>query len=112
MLAVYEVAYNLKMLVADVQNKMSYTEFLGWLAYFEKRPVGWRDDDRAAKLIQAQGVKEPAWKLFPSLNAIYNPAMDNTDPGKTSKQNLMASAIFHKLVSAKGGDKIDFTKLE
>lgn len=84
---------------------MPYDELLGWLSYFERRPIGWREDDRTFKLLQAQGVKEKPWGIFPSLNYIYNPnrnSKENTNIGAT----LIRSALFAKLQKAIGGDKI------
>jgi len=79
---------------------MSYEEFLGWLSYFEQRPVEWRADDRASKLLQAQGVKEKPWALFHSLNAIYNPPKPEMEEGQIS---LKGSGVLAQLLTATGG---------
>jgi hypothetical protein len=79
--------------------KMPYEELLGWYAYFERRPVDWRADDRAMKLLQAQGVKEQPGKLFASLDRIYKSKPENDDKG------LKNSLFFHKILTAQGGDK-------
>jgi len=86
---------------------MPYEEMLGWMSYFEMRPIEWRHDDRTAKLLQAQGVKEKATNLFPSLKAIYHPPArikhsDLIDPG-----NLKQSSFFLKMLASKNGDKLD-----
>lgn len=81
---------------------MPYEELLGWFAYFEARPAGWREDDRTAKLLQAQGVKEKAYKLFPSLDAIYN-----SNKSDSALSSLKGSTMFQKMMRAKGGDKLD-----
>lgn len=86
-----------------MQN-MPYDELTGWLAYFEKRPVGWRDDDRTFKLLQAQGVKEKPGNVFNSLNAIYNRVIENVE-GNIGN-SFMNSAIYRKISAAKGGEKI------
>ena len=85
-------------------DEMPYEEMLGWFAYFETRPVGWRDDDRTHKLLQAQGVKEKAYKIFPSLEAIYKPRKKENE---FDVVGLKTSVLFHKMLSAKGGDKLD-----
>lgn len=91
--------------INQLLNEMTYEELLGWFSYFEARPYGWRDDDRAAKLIQAQGVKEKPWKLFASLDAIYNRKHEEgVDPAVTS---LRGSMLFQKMLRAKGGDSLD-----
>jgi hypothetical protein len=85
---------------------MPYEELLGWVAYFERRPVGWREDDRTHKLLQAQGVKAKATEIFPSLQALYAPRIvkhsDQIEPS-----NLKGSLFFQKMLTAKGGDKLD-----
>jgi hypothetical protein len=86
---------------------MPYEELLKWHSYFEQRPFEWRADDRAAKLIQAQGVKEKPYNLFQSLNAIYNRPEPQMDDGMISTSNLKSSFLFHQMVSATGGDKIE-----
>ena len=81
---------------------MSYEELLGWYDYFEKRPVGWREDDRTSKLLQAQGVKEKPWKLFPSLERIFKKGRHADEDGA----GIRASAFFKQMMNAVGGDKI------
>jgi hypothetical protein len=49
---------------------MPYEEFTGWFKYFNQRPVGWREDNRTAMLLNAQGVKKKPHELFSSLAAI------------------------------------------
>jgi hypothetical protein len=81
---------------------MPYDELIGWFAYFDARPIGWREDDRTSKLLQAQGVKEKPWKLFPTLDKIYNTKKSSDDMG------LRQSQLFQFLLGAKGGDRINF----
>jgi len=92
--------------VYKLVDEMPYEELLGWMAYFEKRPVDWRDDDRTYKLLQVQGVKEKPWKLFSTLNPIYNATNKNTD-GTLDPNNLKQSAMFTKMLLARNGDKLD-----
>jgi hypothetical protein len=91
--------------VYKLAEEMPYEEFLGWVAYFEKRPVGWRDDDRTFKLLQVQGVKEPPQKIFSSLAAIYN--SNKPTDGSFDVIGFKGSNLFSKLLSAKGGDKLE-----
>jgi len=95
----FELAYNLRMTVADVYSRMSHEEFVGWYHYFEARPVGWRSDDRAYKFLQTQGVTAAPASIFRSLQSIYNPV-------RTREQEIRSSSIFSMMVSAKGGDKL------
>lgn len=90
--------------ISKLLDEMSYEELQGWLSYFEQRPVGWQEDDRTYKLLQAQGVKEKGWKIFPSLNAIYNPKKaEGFDVA-----GFKSSSFFQKLLSAKGGEKLNY----
>ena len=107
MLSLYEVAFHLKIPLYRLTSEMPYDELLGWYNYFERRPIGWREDDRTYKLLQAQGVKEKPFNLFQSLEAIYNQPTNNE---KLNLKSFKKSAFFSKILSAKGGDKIDFNK--
>ena len=99
-MSLFEIAYHLRMPVYELMNDMTYIELLGWYNYFERRPVEWRADDRAAKLLQAQGVKEKPQSLFASLAAIYE---EGKTRDKSATASLKGSALFKKLQSAKGG---------
>jgi hypothetical protein len=88
-------------------EEMSYEELVGWFSYLERRPVDWRDDDRAMKFLQTQGVKEKPWAIFPSLNPIYNYTKE-TDPDKLAMKSLRSSVMFSKMLAATGGDQISY----
>ncbi len=88
--------------VYKLAEEMTYEELLGWYDYFDKRPAGWREDDRAAKIVQAQGVKSKAWELFPSLKKIYH-----QDDKPEGVRGLVGSFLFSQMMSAKGGDKLE-----
>ena len=92
------------MLVSDLVEKMTYEEFLGWMNYFERRPIDWRDDDRCSKLLAAQGVKEKPTTLFPSLQAVYAPT---TNTQGTNMSTFKGSKMFSMILAAKGGDKLN-----
>jgi len=94
----------LRIPIYELADKMPYEELLGWFSYFEQRPAGWRDDDRTHKLLQAQGVKEKPWIIFPTLSSIYKPSKATADG--ININNLKTSGLFQKLLSAKGGDKV------
>jgi len=88
---------------------MTYEELLGWFSYFEKRPVGWRDDDRTMKYLQTQGVKEKPWAVFSSLKPIYNEGKNSKkDDNPTS--SLEGSSLFQKLLLSKNGDDVEWLK--
>jgi hypothetical protein len=87
-----------------LQEEMPYEEFCKWMRYFELRPPEWRAADRAFKLVQTQGFKGKPWEIFRDLLPIYNPP--NRDGFNV--QAFKSSYLFHKLLSAQGGDKLDF----
>ena len=86
----YEIAYLLHRTVYEIENEISYEEFLGWCDYFERRPPGWRDDQRTYMQLSAWGVKEKADKVFPSLAALGKPK--GTVVG-TAFEQLIAGAV-------------------
>jgi hypothetical protein len=92
--------------VYKMVDEMPYDEFLGWLNYFERRPYEWRADDRAAKLIQAQGVKEKPWNLFSSLDAIYNSKSEDRQDNALNPSNFKRSGFFQKIAGAIGGETL------
>jgi len=86
-----------------MMSEMTYEEYLGWYAYFEQRPPGWREDDRTHKLMQVQGLKEPGYKVFPSLVPIQRPEKPE---GSFDVAGFKGSSLFQKMQRAKGGEKV------
>lgn len=103
---IYEVAYHLRTPIYELADRMTYEELLAWMSYFEQRPPEWRSDDRIYKVLQTQGVKEKPWAIFPSLDAIYN--AHKTNDGTLNVAQFKSSALFSKILSAKGGDKLNY----
>lgn len=83
---------------------MPYDEFRGWMLYFERRPADWRDDLRAAYIMNSFGVKKTPQEIFPSLKALNSTNVN--DPIKS----LPKSALFTKLLSAKNGESLEILK--
>lgn len=83
-------------------QEMPHDELMCWIAYFDKRPLGWREDLRTYYLLQAQGVKVEARKIFPTLGSVISSASSDTI------SSLRKSFLYQKMKSAKGGDKLDF----
>jgi len=81
-------------------NEMPYSELLLWQEYFECNPPEWRADYRASIIAGSMGAKHPE-KAFASLKAVGK-RKNKDDNG------LKGSAIFQQMLSAKGGDKLDF----
>ena len=102
-MAIYEIAYNLRLPMYRLLAEMPHEEILGWFNYLERRPVGYREDLRAAYLLNAQGVKKKPEELFESIAAVKKPR-----PGANlMADSLKRSALFSKLQGAIGGDKLD-----
>jgi len=90
-------------------EEMPYEEFISWFEYFNMRPVGWRDDERTFKLLQAQGVKARPEEIFSSLATMRAGEKTSvSDDGTLNHSKFQNSGMFSKLVGAKGGDKIDY----
>lgn len=86
--------------------EMPYDEFLGWMDYFSRRPIEWRDDDRTFKLLQAQGTKAKPYEIFPSLAAVYS--RPNKSSSELDVNSFKTSFMFNKILGAKGGDKLNY----
>ena len=99
----FEVAYQLKVPIQIVYD-MPHEDLLKWLAYFERRPVDWRDDDRTYKLLQAQGVKARPTEIFASL-AMMQKIKDATPSNPLD--TLKGSYLFSKILEAKGGERLN-----
>lgn len=75
---------------------MPYEELRGWFQYFERRPPGWREDQRAGMLLQAQGAKQRMEDLFPSLAAIK----------RNNTRGIKGSAMEKLIANSVGGERI------
>ena len=105
---IYELAYHLHMPVYILREQMPYDELVNWQLYFEKRPVGWRDDDRFMRVLNALGSKDDGTRTFASLarmKAAANDFVPEAD-GQVATSSLKNSAIFSLMLSAKSGDKV------
>jgi len=103
---IYELAFQLHMPVYELADNMPYLELLGWMDYFERRPIGWREDDRTHKILQSAGVKAKGTEIFASLARMHERARATVIDGQISTGKLQGSSMFAKLLSAKGGDNI------
>lgn len=98
-LDLYEIAYNLGLPLYKLIEEMPYLELKGWIEFFKKRPVGWREDNRTALLMRAFGVKEKPEIIFPSLAALKENAPKTV--------GLRGSKMLQMMLSAKGGQKLE-----
>jgi len=87
--------------VYQLQEEMSYEEFVNWTKYFAKYPAGWREDLRAYYISVSMGSKIKPQEMFPSLAVIFKPK--DSDRGAALKN----SALFAKMLNATGGDKVN-----
>jgi len=71
--------------------ELDYDELLGWMEYFRRRPVGWREDNRAAIVAMSSmgGGKLKPEDLFESLRTLKEQA-------KLSEENEAASKFAQK----------------
>lgn len=83
-----------------LKNEMPYDELLNWVEYFKRRPIGWREDQRTYMFLRTQGVKEPAEKLFPTLEMIKL----NSDRFNKPNQARPRGKILELMKRARGGD--------
>jgi len=97
----HEIAHSVGMPVYLMQQEMPYDELNKWVAYFNRRPLGWREDLRAFYLIAAQGYKGKPHELFPSLEFL-----NKEESKENSTKGLARSALFRKILGAKGGEKL------
>ena len=79
---------------------MPYTELLKWVEFFNRRPVGWREDIRAYLFLKTQGVKESAEKVFPSISRIKQ----REDDAKGVDQPVIKGKILDMMLKARNGD--------
>lgn len=100
------MAYTVGMPVYLLESEMPWDEFQRWRLYFEARPPGWREDERAWKQMQAWGVKGDPWRFFPSLHPIYRPRKEDVNPALT----LRGSSMLDRMIKAIGGASLDVLK--
>jgi hypothetical protein len=83
--------------VYKLLDELTYTELLGWFAFFDERPPSAPDDIRTFYILQALGVKEKPDKLFESL--------------KPRKKSVKVDPNFLAILQgATGGDKLNLNE--
>jgi hypothetical protein len=98
----FQLAETLRLPLYRLLDEMPYDEFTGWIEYYKRRPAGWQEDYRTFLLLKAQGLKQKPEELFPSLAPIFKKRDEDKKLGKISGANFKASALFKKLLGAKG----------
>jgi hypothetical protein len=88
-------------------EEMPYDELVNWTKYFNTRPIGWREDNRAYMLLAAQGVKEKPESLFSSL-AIIKQARNKVPEEQRTASSLLSSGLLSRLQSAAASNNIEW----
>lgn len=79
---------------------MPYKELMNWIDFFDKRPVGWREDQRTYLMLRTQGVKASPESIFPTLKRIKQVSEDNQKPDQATPKGK----FLEMMLSAKHGD--------
>lgn len=85
---IYEIAYELRIPVYVLLEDMPYAEFRRWAEFFERRPVGWREDNRTSMILQAFGIKERPEKIFRSLEIIKAQLNEKKNDGQIQESTV------------------------
>jgi len=105
-LSLFELALAIHMSVSDI-IEMPYEEYVGWSLYFNKRPLGWREDHRTYLIMSSFGADIKPEDVFPSLSLLGSGASLPKTKGREPALNTMkGSSMLAKIKSAVGGDKI------
>lgn len=90
--------------VYRLSEEMPYDELVLWMAFFQRRPVGWLEDMRIMKILEAMGIKAKPEEVFQSLALLKK----NSAPKQI--QGLGGSFLFKCMLEATGGDQPAFLK--
>jgi hypothetical protein len=84
-------------------DEMPYDELIGWMAYLDERPIGWREDLRTYRFLQTQGAKEKPGAYFPSLAMLDRKSKPQVSPdGEIRTVDLKSSGLWAMLQKAGG----------
>lgn len=86
--------------VYKLLDEMPYTELRKWVAYFTRRPVGWREDQRAYLFLKTQGLKASPESVFPSLKQLKVGQIEKQKPDQAKP----SGKFVEMMLSAKNGD--------
>jgi hypothetical protein len=86
--------------VYQLKSEMPYDEMLTWIEFFKRRPIGWREDQRAYMLLRAQGVKESAESIFPTLRMIS----EANERDIINDRAVPKGKVLEMMLKAKNGD--------
>jgi hypothetical protein len=86
------LAFHLKIPVYKIENEMPASELRNWARYLEARPIGWREDQRAAYTLNALGVKASPSEVFSSLAQLKK--WDDEREESEKMQDSLARSMF------------------
>ncbi|MDB4378619.1 hypothetical protein N9Z41_02495 [bacterium] len=79
---------------------MPYTELLKWVDFFNKRPIGWQEDQRTYLLLRSLGYKGSGESLFPSLLRLKQ----EHEKAQTPDKAVPKGKFLDMMMKAKNGD--------
>jgi len=79
---------------------MPYDELLKWIEFFNRRPIGWREDQRTYLYLRTQGVKEKAESLFPTLSLMAR----NKEKSQVPDKAVPKGKVLDMMLRARNGD--------
>lgn len=88
--------------VYKIKDEMPNDELLQWYAYFKRRPIGWREDQRTFLMLRAFGFKGQPETIFQSIKQLK----DNIP--KEIKE-LPKGKFLDMMLAAKDGDESNWT---
>jgi hypothetical protein len=95
--------------VYKLSEEMPHDEYLKWFAYFNKRPLGWREDQRIYRILQAMGIKAKPDAIFETLAQLKTAHDEAILANQTDMRNFKRSVLF-KALSQGNGFVPDFMK--
>ena len=95
---IHELAFQLGRRVPEIKS-WPYWEIMEWIEFFQRRPVGWREDHRTHYMLAAQGVKAKPHELFSSLHAIEKDKEEESNVSVAGDaKKLVASPLFERML--------------
>jgi hypothetical protein len=95
----YDLAFTLGRTRNEIDN-MDYEEIQGWFEYFQRRPIGWREDLRAAYIMNSNGVDKKPEELFPAIKQIKNDERKVQNTGHQGE--ALMNSNFGAMLASKG----------
>lgn len=78
-----------------LMEEITHEEFSGWINFFERQPVGWREDLRTYYVMSSMaGSKKKPEEIFPSLQQIKDAEADTPyDEAQLKEQRKMNQSL-------------------